>query len=108
MARKATITWPEHLKGQHVEIVNSPAENMYNVILEDGRSLVIHADNLTFDYYNYFEAELQGIKTTGEYDAVKVKFQTMYSATKWLTLTPSDFEAVEALLIERYALRDKD
>jgi hypothetical protein len=55
--------------------------------------------------FNYWEAELSGIKTTGEDDPVKLKLRTSCSETKWLSLSPADFEAVEALLVERYAAR---
>ena len=54
---------------------------------------------------NYFEAELSNIKTTGDSDAVKVKFSSYFSETKWLSLTPAEFEAVEALLIDLYSKR---
>jgi hypothetical protein len=46
---KATISWPEHLKGQQVEIVNSPAENVCNTIMADGEPHVFHGDNLEFE-----------------------------------------------------------
>ena len=57
---------------------------------------------------NYWEAELSGIKTSGEDDAVKVKLMSKYTDTKWLTLRPSEFEAVEALLVELYAAREQE
>lgn len=57
--------------------------------------------------FNYWEAELSGIKTAGEEDAVKLKLQTSCSSTKWLSLRPSEFEAVEALLVELYAAREQ-
>lgn len=57
--------------------------------------------------FNYWEAELGGIKTAGSEDAVKLKIRTSCSETKWLTLTPEEFDAVEALLVERYALRQE-
>lgn len=55
--------------------------------------------------FNYWEKELQGIMTTGLGDAVQVKFSTYMTKTKWLSLRPEEFEAVEALLIELYAKR---
>lgn len=55
---------------------------------------------------NYWEAELSDIKTAGSEDAVKLKLRTSCSETKWLTLRPSEFEAVEALLVELYAARE--
>lgn len=42
----ATVTWPEHLAGQTVELVSSPAEGIYNCRLKSGESMVIHSDNL--------------------------------------------------------------
>lgn len=57
------------------------------------------------DAFNYWEKELQGIMTAGPDDRVKLQLRTAHTATKWLSLTPEDFEAVEALLIERYAAR---
>lgn len=56
---------------------------------------------------NYWEAELSDIKTAGEDDAVKLKLRSSCSETKWLTLRPSEFEAVEALLVELYAAREQ-
>lgn len=46
---KAWVTWPEHLKGSKVLIVNSPAVDIYNVtFVESGESAVFHGDNLSF------------------------------------------------------------
>lgn len=46
--KKAVISWPAHLQGQEVELVNSPAAGVWNtVVISTGEPLVIHADNLT-------------------------------------------------------------
>lgn len=58
--------------------------------------------------FNYWEAELSDIKTAGSEDAVKLKLRTSCSETKWLTLRPEEFEAVEALLVELYAQREQE
>lgn len=47
-APTAIVIWPEHLAGQSVELVSSPAEGIYNCRLESGESMVIHSDNLQF------------------------------------------------------------
>ena len=56
---------------------------------------------------NYFEQQLAGLMTVGKDDAVMVKFHTFHTDTKWMSLRPSEFEAVEALLVELYASREQ-
>lgn len=48
----------------------------------------------------YWERELGGIKTTGEYDVVRVQFTTRYTNTKTLRLTPEQFERIEAFMLD--------
>jgi hypothetical protein len=46
----AVVTWPEHRRDERVRIVNSPSENVFNVVyVGSGESAVIHADNLVME-----------------------------------------------------------
>lgn len=47
----------------------------------------------------YWEMELGGLATTGADDVVKVAFRTKYTDTKWLRLTPEQYEKLEAFLL---------
>lgn len=88
--QQATITWPEHLRGKRVEIVNQPGN--YNVIVyETGEPLVIHPDNLDFTTTTSKEETAEQLTPV----SVVFRYETSYSSSHPVTAVFADGEPRE-------------